>query len=107
MASLLAITCLLLLFSRPLAITSAAEISDPRRILHEVVPEIPELEIPPAKDLEPNPPGKYRRYTFIQGDFNQDGRDDIAMCAVDNPDWRRRSGDSYVVIASKNKDNLA
>jgi hypothetical protein len=75
MASLFAITCLLLLFSHPVVIASAAEVSDPSRILHDLVPEIPTLEVPPAKDLEPNPPGKYRRHTFIQGDFNQDGRD--------------------------------
>lgn len=100
----LTITCLMLLFSNFIAVISAAEATDPNRILQDSVPEIPGLVVPPAKDLEPNPHGKYRRYTFIQGDFNKDGRDDVAICAVDNPDWTKRSADSYVLIVSKTKD---
>jgi hypothetical protein len=101
----MAITCsLLLMFSSLIAVTSAAEVSDPNRILQESIPEIPGLAVPPENDLEPNPRGKYRRYTFVQGDFNTDGRDDIAICAVDNPDWTKRSADSYVLIVSKSKD---
>jgi hypothetical protein len=100
-----AITCLLsLLFSSLITATSAVEATDPNRILQESVPEIPGLAVPPESDLEPNPRGKYRRYTFIQGDFNKDGRDDIAICAVDNRDWTKRSADSYVLIVSKTKD---
>jgi len=77
---------------------------DPEQILRQLVPEVPDIKMVTPEDMEPNPQGKYRRHAFIQGDFNRDGQEDIAISAVDHPDWKARSGDSYVLIASKSKN---
>jgi hypothetical protein len=80
--------------------------TDPQELLIQLVPDIPDLKVVRAGDLEPNPQGKYHRHAFIRGDFNRDGIEDIAIAGADA--WveqgisRQRNG--YVLIASKRKD---
>ncbi len=85
---------------------SQLDISGVERILQTLVPEVKNIKVVTDKDLEPNPQGKYRRHAFIQGDFNRDGQEDIAICATD--EWIRQGAsltrNSYVLIASKRKD---
>lgn len=103
----LAISVLSILAATQLGLTATAshklDIADVEKIIKDLVPEVKNLQVVPAKDLEPNPQGKYRRYAFIQGDFNGDAQEDIAICATD--DWDRKSltRNSYVLIASKTK----
>ena len=79
---------------------------DPQELLTQLVPDIPDIEVVISEDLEPNPQGKYHRHAFIRGDFNRDGREDIAIAGTDA--WlkqgtsRKRNG--YVLIASRTKD---
>lgn len=79
---------------------------DPEQILRQLVPEVPDIKMVTPKELEPNPQDKYRRYAFIQGDFNRDGQEDIAICATD--EWVRQgrslTRNSYVLIASRQKN---
>jgi hypothetical protein len=79
---------------------------DPEQILKKLIPEIPDIKMVTPEDLEPNPQGKYRRHAFIQGDFNRDGQEDIAICATDQ--WVREGislrRNSYVLIATKRKN---
>jgi hypothetical protein len=85
-------------------LSSAQNDKDPERLLKQLVPEVPEIKIVAAEELEPNPKGEYRRNAFLRKDFNRDGVEDIAICGIDA--WvqqgasRRRNG--YVLIASKN-----
>jgi hypothetical protein len=74
---------------------------DPEQILKQLVPEVPDIKMITAEELEPNPKGKYRRHAFIQGDFNRDGEEDIAISGTD--EWTR-GRNAYVLIASKTKD---
>ena len=79
---------------------------DPQKLLMQLVPDIPDIKVVTAEDLEPNPQGKYHRHAFMRGDFNRDGIEDIAIAGADA--WvkqgisRQRNG--YVLIASKRKD---
>ena len=98
------IGCLLWSFS-PRDIAAADPHVDPRRMLRQLVPELPDIQMPLPEDLEPNPEGKYRRHAVIQGDFNKDGRQDIAICAVDPVNSKARLRDSYVLIASKTNND--
>jgi hypothetical protein len=79
---------------------------DPEQILKKLVPEVPDIKMVPPEDLEPNPQGEYRRHAFIQGNFNGDGQEDIAICGTD--EWVREGRslmrNGYVLIASKKKD---
>jgi len=78
---------------------------DPEQILRQLVPEVPDIKMVTPEDMEPNPQGKYRRHAFIQGDFNKDGREDVAICATD--EWIKKgislTRNSYVLIASREK----
>ena len=79
---------------------------DPEQLLMQLAPDIPDIKVVSAEDLEPNPKGNYHRHAFIRGDFNRDGIEDIAIAGADA--WvgqgisRYRNG--YVIIASKRKD---
>lgn len=96
---------LLTVFSSCAAEFSTTTNLDPEQILKKLVPEVPDIKMVTPEDLEPNPKGKYRRHAFIQGDFNGDGTEDIAISGVD--EWKeeqarlRRS--SYVLIATKDR----
>lgn len=83
------------------------DIADAERILKDLVPEVKNLQVVTAKDLEPNPQGKYRRYAFIRGDFNKDGQEDIAIAATD--EWVRQgralTRNGYVLIGTKRNDS--
>jgi hypothetical protein len=74
----------------------------PQEILERLMPEVRNVKLVTAPDLEPNPEGIYRRHAFIVGDFNQDGIDDVAIAATDQPNPQGRNG--YVLIASKAKN---
>jgi hypothetical protein len=79
---------------------------EPESLLKKLVPEISGIKVVLMEDLEPNPEGQYRRHAFINGDFNRDGIEDIAISAVDA--WEHvgisKSRNGYVLLASRNKN---
>ncbi len=88
-------------FSYTDQIPPSLSILDPEQLLKSLVSEVQDIRMVTPEDLEPNPQGKYRRHAFIQGDFNRNGQEDIAICATDR--WTR-GRNAYVLIASKRKN---
>jgi hypothetical protein len=74
---------------------------DPQELLMQLVPNVSDIKVVRAEDLEPNPQGKYHRHAFIRGDFNRDGTEDIAIAGADA--WVKQGISSqrngYVLIA--------